>query len=103
MVWDITVNGRTVGYANFVAPGLLAAAAMNGAIAETTTRVFAKVRYTGLHQSVLSSPITPTEFAAAEIAWAIVRGTLYATGFLLAMAILGLIGRFGFGGGVIVG
>ena len=38
-------NGSVVPYADFVAPAMLATAAMNGAIADVTFNVFFKLRY----------------------------------------------------------
>jgi lipooligosaccharide transport system permease protein len=51
LVGDLTVNGQVIPYDEFVAPGLLAAAAMNGAIFESTMNVFHKWKATKLYDS----------------------------------------------------
>ena len=38
-------NGQEISYAAFVAPGMLAASAMNGAILDSTFGIFFKLRY----------------------------------------------------------
>ncbi|MGZ8527349.1 MAG: ABC transporter permease, partial [Candidatus Limnocylindrales bacterium] len=84
-------DGSHVRYAAFVAPGLLASSAMNGAIYDSTFNIFFKLRYAKTYDAMLSTPMGIPDVAIGEIAWALIRGTLYAIGFLVAMAILGLI------------
>ena len=40
-------DGRPISYAAYIAPGLLAASAMNGAVFDATYNVFFKLKYTG--------------------------------------------------------
>jgi lipooligosaccharide transport system permease protein len=83
-------DGRTVSYAAFVAPALLAASAMNGAIYESTLNIFFKLRYGKIYDGILATPLQPGDIALGEIAWSLIRGGLYATGFMIVMAIFGL-------------
>jgi lipooligosaccharide transport system permease protein len=84
-------DGRTVEYAVFVAPALLASSAMNGAVFDTTGNVFFKLKYARLYESVLSTPLGPRDVAVGEITWALIRGTLYAIAFFVVMAFAGLL------------
>ncbi len=84
-------GGEHIQYAVFVAPGLLASSAMNGAIYDSTFNIFFKLRYARTYDAMLSTPLGITDVAVGEIAWALIRGTMYAIGFLVAMAFLGLI------------
>jgi lipooligosaccharide transport system permease protein len=84
-----TVNG--VSYASYIAPALLAASAMNGAVYDGMTNVFWKLRYGKVYDAMLSTPIGPTDVAIGETAWAQFRGLLYASGFVITIAVLGLI------------
>jgi lipooligosaccharide transport system permease protein len=79
-----------IGYGSFVAPALLASAAMNGATYESVN-IFFKLKYAKTYDSMLSTPVEPTDIAAGEIAWTLFRGLLYAVGFLVVVAALGLI------------
>ncbi|GEL16815.1 ABC transporter permease [Pseudonocardia asaccharolytica] len=84
-------GGASLSYAAFIAPGLLAASAMNGAVFDSTYNVFFKLRYARLYDAMLATPLGPIDIALGEIGWALLRGGLYATGFLSVMAAFGLI------------
>jgi len=84
-------DGRELSYAEFIAPGLLAASAMNGAVFDSTFNVFFKLRDSKLYDAMLATPLGPLDIALGEIGWALLRGGLYATGFLTVMAVAGLI------------
>jgi lipooligosaccharide transport system permease protein len=89
-----TVNGpggQPIPYQLFVAPALLASAAMNGAIAEGTFNFFFKLRYNKTFDAILATPLSPGDVAAGELTWALIRGGIYAIAFLLVMALLGLV------------
>ncbi len=79
-----------VSYASYVAPALLASSAMNGALNDAMTNVFWKLRYMKVYDSVLSTPLGPTDVAVGETIWAQLRGVLYAVGFIVTIAALGL-------------
>ncbi|MFN2496834.1 MAG: ABC transporter permease [Pseudonocardiaceae bacterium] len=82
--------GRPLSYAAFVAPGLLAASAMNGAVYSTFSFFF-KLKYAKLYDAMLATPLGPVDIALGEIGWALIRGGVYAAGFLGVMLGLGLI------------
>jgi lipooligosaccharide transport system permease protein len=78
-------DGRTVSYAAFVAPAMLAASAMQGALAESTFNFFGKMKYMRLYDAVLATPVAPVEIAIGELVWAMLRGAVYAAAFLAIM------------------
>jgi lipooligosaccharide transport system permease protein len=79
-----------VSYAAFIAPALLAASAMNGAVYDGTN-VFWKLRYGRVYDAILATPVGPRDVAVGETVWALFRGALYALGFLIVIAAVGLI------------
>ena len=83
-------DGRPIPYQQFVAPALLAQAAMNGAIAESTFNVFFKLNYEKVYDAVLVTPLGPGDIALGEIGWALIRGGLYSVGFVGVIVALGL-------------
>jgi lipooligosaccharide transport system permease protein len=83
-------DGRVIGYAEFVAPAMLAASAMNGALSESTFNFFFKMKYSKLYDGVLATPVQPFEVAFGELLWALVRGGLYSVAFLGIMIAMGL-------------
>jgi lipooligosaccharide transport system permease protein len=84
-------DGRTVPYTAFVAPALLASSAMNGAIYDSTFNVFFKLKYAKTYDAILATPVGVGDVAVGEIAWALIRGALYAGTFLLVMLAMGLV------------
>lgn len=83
-------GGQPITYAAFIAPALLAASAMNGAIYDSTMNVFFKLKYAKLYDSMLATSLGPLDVAIGEIGWALIRGGLYSAGFLAVMLVLGL-------------
>jgi lipooligosaccharide transport system permease protein len=69
----------------------MASSAMNGAIYETAFNFFYKLKYVKLYDAILATPLGVADVALGEITWALIRGTLYALGFIVVMAALGLI------------
>jgi lipooligosaccharide transport system permease protein len=84
-------GGRLVDYAGYVAPALLASAAMNGAIYDASN-VFWKMKYAKVYDAVLATPIGPADVAVGATAWALFRGFLYAAAFMVVAGSLGLVG-----------
>jgi lipooligosaccharide transport system permease protein len=83
-------NGRLVSYQEFVAPAMLAAAAMNGALMEVTFNCVFRMRYSKLYDSILATPMRPRDVARGEVTWALLRGGLYSAGFIVVMVAMGL-------------
>jgi lipooligosaccharide transport system permease protein len=91
LVGDVTTStGEPVPYAAFIAPGLLATSAMNGAVYDSTWNVFFKMHFAKLYEGMLSTSLGPLDVALGEILLALLRGALYAVGFMLVMQLLGL-------------
>jgi lipooligosaccharide transport system permease protein len=86
-----TDGGQSVPYAHFVAPALLAASAMNGAVFDSTFNVFFKLKFARLYDSVLATPMGPRDVAVGEISWSLMRGGLYAAAFLVVAWLVGAV------------
>ena len=84
-------NGEHLTYAQYIAPALLAASAMNGAIADSTINVFQKLKFAKLYDGMLATSLGPFDVALGEITWALSRGGLYAAGFAVVMLVMHLI------------
>ena len=92
MVGDVPgPGGQPIPYALFVAPALLAASSMNGAITESTFNFFFKLNYDKTFASILTTPMSPADISLGELAWALIRGALYTVGFLGVMVVMGLV------------
>lgn len=86
-----TDSGAVVTYPVFVAPALLAASAMNGAVMDSTFNVFFKLKYAKLYDSVLATPMGPRDVAVGEISWALLRGGVYSALFLVVALLAGAV------------
>jgi lipooligosaccharide transport system permease protein len=84
-------DGQMVSYASFVVPGLLASAAMMGAIMDATWNVFFKIHESRLYHAMLATSLGPLDVALGEISWALLRGALYSSAFMVVVTPLGLI------------
>lgn len=91
LVGTIPYGGGHVSYEQFVAPGLMASAAMNGSIFDTTFNFFVKFKYSHTYDAMLATPMRVRDVATGEVAWALLRGSLYAAAFLGTMWGLGLV------------
>ena len=87
----VLADGRHISLAAFVAPGLIASASMNGAIAESIFNVFFKLNFSKTYDAILATPLGIREIAIGEMAWSLFRGTLYVITFVLVMIGLGLV------------
>ncbi len=92
LIGDIQVsNGQVVSYAMFIAPGLLATSAMNGAIYDSTWNVYWKLHEGKIYHGMLATSLGPLDVALGEILTALLRGLAYAVGFMAVATPMGLI------------
>ena len=82
---------RQIDYVAFAAPGLMAAAAMNGAIADSTFGAYGKLKWSKTYEAVSATPLSAADIAVGEVLWSQLRGVVYAVAFLAFMLALGLV------------
>ena len=90
LVGTIDLGGDTISYREFVAPALLAASAMNGAVYESGN-IFFKLKFAKTYEGVLATPLTVRDVAVGELVYTLLRGTIYSIGFITVMLALGLV------------
>ena len=90
LVGHIRFAGHAVAYRDFVAPALLAASAMNGAVYESGN-VFFKLKYAKTYEGIVATPMTVRDIAVGEIVYTLLRGLLYSLAFVSIMLVLGLL------------
>jgi len=91
LVTGFQFNGQDIPYADFVAPGMLAASAMNGSLLDSTFNFFFKLKYNKLFDQMLATPLTTMDIARGELSWSLLRGGIYSAGFLVVMVAMGLV------------
>jgi lipooligosaccharide transport system permease protein len=89
LVGDLHVHGQVISYATFVAPGMLATSAMNGAMIDSIFNTFFKLKISHVYDAILATPLDVTDIALGEVWWALARATLYSASFIVCMAALG--------------
>src|SRR6266545_2801034 len=90
LITTFAFNGHAIPYAEFVAPGMLAASAMNGALLDSTYNVFFKLKYDKLYDQMLATPLSTGDIARGEVTWGQLRGGAYSAAFLVVMVAMGL-------------
>jgi lipooligosaccharide transport system permease protein len=92
MVGKITDStGHTYSYVAYIMPALLATSAMNGAIFDSTWNVYFKMQFAKLYDAMLATSLGTFDVALGEIGWAMFRGAIYASSFMVVVSLLGLV------------
>jgi lipooligosaccharide transport system permease protein len=79
-----------VDYEQFVAPAMMAAAAMNGCVFDTTFNFFFKYKYAKTYDGMLATPLGVDDVVNGEMTWALLRSVLHSGVFLATMWAMGL-------------
>jgi lipooligosaccharide transport system permease protein len=77
-------------YVAFLAPGLVAVSAMNGASFEVTYNAYVRLNFEKTYEAMLTTPIQPEDVLAGEILWAVTRASIYGGCFFLVVVAAGL-------------
>jgi lipooligosaccharide transport system permease protein len=78
-------------YKDYVAPGLVASAAMWAAAFETTYNIYIKMNEARLYDALVATPVEVSDVVAGEVAWAATRSLVYGSAFLLVITVFGLV------------
>lgn len=77
-------------YVEFLAPGLVCVAAMNGASFEATYNFYIRLSFEKTYDAMLTTPVEPDDVLAGEVAWAVTRAAIYGACFFAIVALAGL-------------
>ena len=87
-----TAGLPTAGYLAFLAPGLMAATAMQTAATDTTWPVMAGIKWLKTYHAALATPVGPRELVGGHLAWVLVRVLFAAVVFGVVMVAFGATG-----------
>lgn len=79
-----------VPYVQFLAPGLVCVAAMNGASFEVTYNVYVRLSFEKAYDAMLTTPIDADDVLAGEVLWALTRALIYGGSFFAIVTAFGL-------------
>ena len=82
---------KGVEYIDFIAPGLVATAAMYGSSFEVTFNCFVKMQFGKVYDATTATPLSIEDVGLGEILWATTRALLYGVVFLAVAAPFGVI------------
>lgn len=86
----ITRNIEGFSYLQYIAPGLIAASAMNGGSFETTYNIFVKMYFGKNYEAITATPVNLEDAMVGELMWAVTRGIAYGGIFAAVVAAMGL-------------
>jgi lipooligosaccharide transport system permease protein len=81
---------RGMSYIQFISPGLVCVAAMNGASFEVTYNIFVRMNYEKAYDAMLTTPLQPADIFAGEVLWAMTRSVIYGFCFYAVLLVAGL-------------
>lgn len=84
-----------VSYLAFLAPGLLAASAMQTGAFENTFPVMAKTTWWKTYDAMLATPLRVRDLVLGDLGWSAIRLTISATAFVAVMMLFGAIAPAG--------
>lgn len=82
---EITVEGGSVSYLKFIAPGLIAVAVMNYSFFETTYASFVRLHFQKTYEAILNTPLLIEDIIFGEILWAATKA-LFASAIMLGVS-----------------
>jgi lipooligosaccharide transport system permease protein len=85
----IRVDGHWISYAVFVAPGMLATSAMNGAMIDSIFNTFFRLKISHSYDALMNTPLKVGDIALGEVWWSLTRTGLYGASFIICAALLG--------------
>jgi lipooligosaccharide transport system permease protein len=83
-----------VPYAEFLAPGMIAASPMWSASFETTYGTFIRMEYEKIYEAILASPVSFVEMVVGEVLWVASKCSMFSFGVLLVVVSFGLVGSW---------
>lgn len=86
-----TGAGEPLGYVAFLAPGLVAATAMQAGTGEAIFGTMARVRWRRTWQTAIGTPLMPADVAIAHAAWCGIRALIGAAAYAMVTAAFGIV------------
>jgi lipooligosaccharide transport system permease protein len=91
LVQNVSVEGNTISYLRFIAPGLVATAIMNHGFFETTYASFVRMYFQRTFDAILSTPLMLEDVIFGEIIWGATKALMAGTIMLVIAVVWGLI------------
>ncbi|HWC31720.1 MAG TPA: ABC transporter permease, partial [Actinomycetota bacterium] len=76
---------------DYIAPGLVATAAMYGTSFEVTFNCFVKMQFGKVYDAVMATPLSIEDVGLGELLWGTTRALIYGVAFLLIASLFGVV------------
>ncbi len=83
LVSQVSVNGTSIPYLEFLAPGMIGAGILFQSFFEAVYGTFIRMRFQGVWQAMLTAPLSFGDVFLGDLLWATTKGVL--TGFLTGL------------------
>ena len=87
----VSGTGEPLSYVGFLAPGLVAATAMQTGASEAIFGTMARVKWRRTWQTAIETPLMPADVAMAHAAWCGIRGLIAAAAYALVTVVFGIV------------
>lgn len=91
LVGQVQYEGRTLGYLEFMAPGVIAVAIMFWAFFESSFASYVRMYYQKTFDAILATPLLVEDVILGEILWATTKAVIASTIMLAILAVMGLV------------
>lgn len=91
LVKQVVYRGDPVGYAMFIAPGLLATQVMFQSFFETTYNTFVRMYYQKTFDGMITTPLTIEDVMLGELLWGATKGAFNCAIMMVAITFFGLL------------
>jgi lipooligosaccharide transport system permease protein len=91
LVGDVEIRDGGVGYAVFVAPGIVVGNAMWHALFECSWGAYRRLQTNRIYDSILAAPVSMRELALGEITWGATRALMTTAAVLAFATVTGLV------------
>lgn len=91
LVGQLTFGGRSISYAAFIAPGLLAITIMQNAFFENTYASYVRMYYQKTFDAIMATPLTVEEIILGEIFWGASRSLIATALMMIILSFFGLL------------
>jgi lipooligosaccharide transport system permease protein len=78
-------------YIDYIAPGLVATAAMYGTSFEVTFNCFVKMQFGKIYDAAMATPLSIEDIGLGELLWGTTRALIYGQAFVLIAAAFGVV------------
>jgi len=91
LVRHVPYRGQEVGYAAFIAPGLLATQVMFQSFFENTYNTFVRMYYQKTFDAIVTTPLSLEDIMVGELLWGATKGMIGCTLMMIAISLFGLV------------